>query len=144
MDVRRSQSKSTWEPLNGLAPYFVTWVHVPLYLYLQPMILHHQLIPFIFYVGIINAYSVGQIIIRHLTKDPEFPKHNILTLPLGLAIFDSLGPVLGIWPSVLGEGMYQIAFLFMMVGLGVGVYGSFVVSWSFCHEVDALLISKPA
>lgn len=130
MEVRRSQKKSPWEPLYGLGPYFVTWVHVPLYLYLQPVVLHDHLIPFVCYVGLINAYAVGQIIIRHLTKDPEFPKHNILTLPLGLGIVDSLGPVFGLWPSVLGGGCYQIAYLFMMFGLGIGVYGSFVVSVS--------------
>lgn len=53
---------------------------------------------------------------------------NILTVPLGLAVADSMGPVIGLWPSVLGFGTYQIAFVFMCMGLSVGVYGSFVVS----------------
>lgn len=101
-----------------------------LYLWLQPVILNHHMIPFVFYVGLINAYSVGQIIVAHLTKNPEFPVQNVLTLPLGFAVLDSAGPVVGAWPSALGDGMYQVAFVFLCMGLGVGVYGSFVVSFA--------------
>ena len=131
MQVRRDQGKAVETPLLGLLPSFVTWTLAPLYLYLQPVILHQHLIPFVFYVGLINAYSVGLIIIAHLTHDPSFPMGNVLVLPLGFAALDSLAPVLGLWPSVLGFGTYQIAFVFMCMGLAMGVYGSFVVSNSF-------------
>ena len=127
MEVRRERKQAVEAPLYGLAPYFVAWAHVALYLYLQPVILNTHLIPFVFYIGLINAYSVGQIIVAHLTKNPEFPMHNVLIFPLGLAIVDSLGPNLGLWPSALGSGTYQIAFVFMLTGLAIGVYGSFVV-----------------
>lgn len=61
--------------------------------------------------------------------------YNVLTLPLGLAATDSLGPMLGAWPSVLGDGMYQVAFVFLCMGLGVGIYGSFVVrARGFMHS----------
>ena len=53
---------------------------------------------------------------------------NVLILPLALAVLDSAGPILGLWPSVLGDGMYQVAFTFLMMGLAIGVYGSFIVS----------------
>ena len=129
MQKRKEQKKHAETALLGLVPYFVTWTIVPLYLYLQPVILNYHLVPFVFYVGLINAYSVGQIIIAHLTRDPKFPYQNILTIPLGLAVLDSLGPAIGLWPSALGNGTYQIALVFMCLGLGVGVYGSFVV----CH-----------
>lgn len=128
MKARREQGKDVYSPLFGLLPYFVTWIFVPLYLYLQPVILHYHLIPFVFYIGLINAYSVGLIIIAHLTKSPTFPMYNVLTVPLGLAVADSMGPIIGLWPSVLGFGTYQIAFVFMCMGLAIGVYGSFVVS----------------
>ena len=128
MKARREQGKEANSPLLGLIPYFVTWIFVPLYLYLQPVILHYHLVPFVCYVGLINAYSVGLIIIAHLTKNPDFPMHNVLTVPLGLAVADSMGPRLGLWPSILGFGTYQIAFVFMCTGLAIGVYGSFVVS----------------
>ena len=128
MDVQREQKKDVIKPLYGLIPYFVSWSFIPTYLYLQPVILEYHLIPFVFYVGLINAYSVGLMIVAHLTQDPTFPMYNVLTIPLGLAVLDSAGPFLGLWPSALGYGTYQIAFVFMCVGFGFGVYGSFVVS----------------
>ena len=128
MEVQRERKQSPTKPLYGLAPYFIASALVAAYLYLQPVILNHHLIPFVFYAGMLNAYSVGRMIVAHLTKDPEFPMHNVLTFPLGLAVVDSLGPTLGLWPSALGFGTYQIAFVFMLMGLSFGVYGSFVVS----------------
>ena len=130
MEVQRERKQSTTKPLYGLAPFFVASAHVAAYLYLQPVILNYHLIPFVFYAGLLNAYSVGRMIVAHLTKDPDFPMHNVLTFPLGLAVVDSLGPTLGLWPSALGFGTYQIAFVFMLMGLSFGVYGSFVVSLS--------------
>ncbi len=128
IQVRKERKQNPWIPLAGLLPYFATWTLVPLYLYQQPIILEQHLIPFVFYIGLINALSVGQLIVAHLAKLKEFPRYNVLSLPLGLAVFDSLGPMLRLWPSVLGNGTYQIAFVFFCLGLAVGVYGSFVVS----------------
>ena len=128
MEVQRERKKSATKPLYGLAPFFIASLYVAVYLNLQPIILKHHLIPFVFYAGLLNAYSVGQMIVAHLTKDPDFPMYNVLTFPLGLAVVDSLGPKLGFWPSALGSGTYQIAFVFMLMGLSIGVYGSFVVS----------------
>jgi ethanolaminephosphotransferase len=126
--VRKENRQDPVPPLKGLLPFFATWILVPFYLYQQPIILNHHLIPFVFYVGLINAYSVGQIIIAHLTKSPDFPQRNILSLPLALAVLDSAGTMLGLWPSALGNGTYQIAFVMLCLGLAIGVYGSFVVS----------------
>lgn len=102
------------------------------YLALQPEILHNHLVPFTFFVGLINALSVGKMITAHLVK-AEFPFDNVLVPPLALAMLDSLGPklkqYLGVgWPSALGSDGYQVAFVFLMLGLSVGVYGSFIVS----------------
>ncbi|KAL9126368.1 MAG: hypothetical protein Q9217_004570 [Psora testacea] len=110
LQVQRKEGKPIEPPLYGLIPYFITWLFVPTYLYLNPVILNHHLIPFVFYIGLINAYSVGQIIVKHLTKDSKFPMYNVLTLPLAVAVLDSMGPFLGLWPSALGGGTYQIAF----------------------------------
>ena len=128
MNKRREEGKRARIALLGLLPCFGYWLLAALYLYLQPIILHYHLIPFIFYVGLINAYAVGRIIIAHLTKNEDFPMVNVLTFPLALAVLDSAGPILGLWPSLLGNGMYQIAFTFLMMGLAIGVYGSFIVS----------------
>ena len=88
--------------------------------------------PFVFYAGLVNAYSVGQMITAHLVL-LDFPYYNVLVLPLAFAVIDSLGPVLqnniGLgWPSALGDGVYQVAYVFCMLGMAIGVYGSFVVS----------------
>lgn len=128
MQVRREQGKPVETPLLGLLPALARWTLFAVYLYLQPVILQQHLIPFVFYIGLNNAYSVGLIIIAHLTQNPTFPTENVMTWPLVFATIDSLGPFLGLWPSVLGSGMYQIAFMFSCTGLAVGVYGSFVVS----------------
>lgn len=154
-------------PLFGLAPFFFAWILIPTYLALNPIILRQHLVPFVFYVGLINAYSVGRMITAHLTKAP-FPYDNVLILPLLWGVIDSIGPLiqdklsniaasrynkgtdlswLG-WPSALGvNSVYQIAFVFMCVGIGIGVYGSFVVDviTSICDYLDiwCLTIKHP-
>ncbi len=112
----------------------MTWTLIPTYLYLNPEILHNHLVPFVFFAGLVNAYSVGQIITAHLVK-LDFPYYNVLVLPIAYGVFDSLGPFLqqniGVgWPSALGDGGYQVAYVFCMLGIAIGVYGSFVVSFA--------------
>lgn len=127
MQVRIKRGQDPVKPLYGLLPLVGTWTFVPAYLYLQPTILENHLVPFILYVGLINAYAVGRMIVGHLVKT-DFPYFNILQVPLALAVFDSAGPFLGFWPSALGSGTTgQVAFVFVCLGLAVGVYGSFVV-----------------
>ncbi|MCJ1421436.1 hypothetical protein MMC32_007800 [Xylographa parallela] len=132
LSLRKSSASHTRtheSPLLGLAPIFVEWTLVALYLYLQPVILNHHLVPFVFYVGLINAYSVGQIIVAHLTKNPNFPYQNVIAVPLGLAVLDS------------------IAFMFACLGMGIGIYGSFVVDiiTTICDYLDiwCLTIKHP-
>lgn len=75
------------------------------------------------------------MITAHLVE-LDFPYYNVLVLPIAYGVFDSLGPFLqqtvGFgWPSALGDGGYQVAYLFSMLGMAIGVYGSFVVSSLF-------------
>lgn len=146
MEVRRSRGQDPVKPLLGLLPILVSWVLIPAYLWLNPIILHHHLIPFTLFAGILNAYSVGQMIVRHLVKD-RFPYKNILIPPLAWAVVDSVGPLLGLWPSALGSDTYQVAFVFMMTGLAFGIYGSFVhdVITTICDYLDiwCLTIKHP-
>lgn len=143
IQARRSRRETGPSPLLGLAPFFGAWALITLYLHLRPEILHQHLVPFAFFVGLINAFSVGQIITAHLVK-AEFPYGNVLLAPLAWGVVDSLGPWLkehvGIgWPSALGANGYQVAFVFLCLGLGLGVYGSFVVS--FCEFSNFLFFS---
>lgn len=146
MKARRERKQDPLKPLLGLVPIAVTWTLIPLYLWLQPIILRQHLIPFVFYVGLVNAYSVGQMITAHLCKD-RFPYQNVLIAPLAWAVLDSLGPVLGLWPSSLGDDVYQVGFAFMCTGLAIGVYGSFVhdVITTICDYLDiwCLTIKHP-
>jgi ethanolaminephosphotransferase len=131
MKSRRDRGEQARIALLGLFPFASAWVLIAAYLMLQPNILHHHLVPFVFYVGLINAYSVGQIITAHLVI-LDFPYQNIIALPLSYGVIDSIGPVLqknlGFgWPSALGDDIYQVAFMFTCLGFAVGIYGSFVV-----------------
>jgi ethanolaminephosphotransferase len=137
LDARRDRGDAPYDALLGLAPFFGCWTLIVSYLALNPEILH--------------AYSVGQMITAHLTKS-EFPYQNVLALPLLFGIVDSLGPVLQArlgfgWPSALGDGVYQVAFMFSCLGLAIGIYGSFVVDVivSICDYLDiyCLTIKHP-
>lgn len=126
MKARRARLENPITPLFGLLPFVYMWILTPTYLYLQPHIRENHLVPFLIYVGIVNAYSVGQMIVAHLLKAP-FPRSNVLILPLAVAVIDSLGACLRLWWPVLGYSTYQVAFVFTALGIAVGVYGSFVV-----------------
>ncbi|OAA42702.1 ethanolaminephosphotransferase [Metarhizium rileyi] len=133
--------------LVGLLPFFAIWVMIVTYLHLQPIILNHHLVPFVLFAGIINAYSVGQMITAHLVK-LSFPYWNVLSIPLACGVMDSLGPVFfnrfGIgWPSALGHDDYQVSFVFLCLGIAFGVYGSFVVDVivSICDHLDIWCLS---
>lgn len=146
MEAVRKRGEDPYKPLLGLGPVLLTWILIPAYLALNPRILHHHLVPFIIFAGIVNAYSVGQMIVRHLVKD-KFPYKNVLLIPLAVAVVDSLGPKLGLFSSALGHNTYQIAFVFLMLGLAFGVYGSFVydVITTICDFLDiwCLTIKHP-
>ncbi|KAG9783430.1 Choline/ethanolaminephosphotransferase, partial [Aureobasidium melanogenum] len=144
--ARRERGEGPFKPLLGLLPITVTWILIPAYLWENPVILHYHLVPFIVFAGLVNAYSVGQMIVAHLVKD-KFPYQNVLVVPLAWAVLDSLGPRLGLWPSALGDDIYQVAFMFMALGLAFGVYGSFVhdVITTICDYLDiwCLTIKHP-
>lgn len=141
MKARRSRGQRARVALLGLLTFFTAWTLIPIYLFLQPNILHNHLVPFIFFAGLLNAYSVGRIIVAHLVKG-AFPRTNVLIGPLVFGAVDSLGPFLqehlptldlGFgqlklgWPSVLGQdSVYQVAFVFCCLGLSVGIYGEFI------------------
>lgn len=152
--ARRARGDRSRGALLGLLPFFGTWVLVVAYLALQPNILHSHLVPFVMFAGIVNAYSVGQMITAHLVK-LDFPYTNVLVLPLAWGVIDSMGPLLQYetsvswlgWPSALGDGVYQVAFMFCMLGMAIGVYGSFVVDVivTICDYLDiwCLTIKHP-
>jgi ethanolaminephosphotransferase len=149
--ARRARGDRSRGALKGLLPFFATWGFMASYLALQPHILYSHLVPFAMFAGFVNAYSVGQIITAHLVQ-LKFPYWNVMVIPLAWGVIDSLGPYLidmtgyG-WPSALGYGVYTVAFVFLMLGVAVGVYGSFVVDVivTICDYLDiwCLTIKHP-
>lgn len=146
--ARRSKNLSVGSALLGLVPFFTTWACIAVWLGLRPDILTQHLIPFLFFVGIAFAYQVGLIITAHLTKSP-FPFFNVLFFPIGFGMLDAAGPWLlnfcsfyGLgkwgWKSVLGDGEYEIAYVFACLGLAIGVHGSFIVDViaNICEYLD--------
>jgi len=152
VEARHARGQRTRVALLGFLSFTTAWTLIPTYLFLQPDILHNHLIPFVFFAGLLNAYSVGRIIVAHLTKS-SFPRTNILIPPLIFGVADSIGPFLQEqlgwgWPSALGQNsVYQVAFVFMCLGLSIGVYGSFVhdVITTICDYLDiwCLTIKHP-
>ncbi|RAH75576.1 aminoalcoholphosphotransferase [Aspergillus aculeatinus CBS 121060] len=146
MKIRSERGQDPIKPLFGLLPLVAVWTFVPAYLYLQPTILENYAIPFCLYVGLVNAYAVGRMIIAHLTKT-SFPYFNMLLVPLALATIDSVGDKYGVWSSLLGGEVGQAAFLWVCLGLSIGVYGSFVhdIITTICDYVDiwCLTIKHP-
>lgn len=150
--ARRARGDRSRGALLGLVPFFGVWTLVAAYLALHPNIMHAHLVPFVIFVTIVNAYSVGQMITAHLVKLP-FPYWNILAVPLAFGVIDAIGPLLqqaGLpfgWPTALNDGVYQVAFMFMMLGVAIGVYGSFVVDVivTICDYLDiwCLTIKHP-
>lgn len=152
--ARRARGDRSRGALLGLLPFFGIWTLIVAYLYLQPNILRCHLVPFTLFAGIVNAYSVGRMITAHLVG-LDFPYFNVLGLPLAFGVIDSAGPFLlhhlptGVvgWPSSLGDGVYQVAFMFCMFGVAIGVYGSFVVDVivTICDYLDiwCLTIKHP-
>lgn len=154
--ARRARGDRSRYALLGLAPLLISWSLITAYLVLQPAILRAHLIPFACFAGLLNAYSVGQMITAHLVK-LDFPFANVLNLPLLYAVVDSIGPHVNEWvpgapewlhwPSALGDGVYQVAYMFCMFGIAIGVYGSFVVDVivTICDYLDiwCLTIKHP-
>ncbi|PKY07815.1 Choline/ethanolaminephosphotransferase [Aspergillus campestris IBT 28561] len=137
MQVQRKRGQDPVKPLYGLLPIVVVWALVSAYLYMQPTILEQYTVPFALFVGMVNAYSVGRMITAHLTKT-DFPYFNVLLVPLALAVVDSLGQVVGLWPGVLNDEPRQIAFMFACLGLSIGTYGSFIydIITTICDYID--------
>lgn len=149
--ARRARGDRSRGALLGLLPFFGIWLLVVAYLYLHPTILRSHLVPFVMFAGVVNAYSVGQMITAHLVK-LDFPYWNVLGLPLAFGVGDALGPLLHEWtgfgwPSALGDDVYQVAFMFLMLGMAIGIYGSFVVDVivTICDYLDiwCLTIKHP-
>ncbi|KAI5300684.1 hypothetical protein KEM56_002268 [Ascosphaera pollenicola] len=131
LDAVKARGENRREALKGLLPALEMWVLVVIYLYLQPGVLQCCTVGVILYVGLMNAFSVSQMICAHVTKAP-FPYRNILTLPLYIAISDCLGRHMGFYSEcIMGN---HSTFIYASLGLALGVYGSFIHPYNENNE----------
>lgn len=134
--ARRAKGLSVAPALAGLLPFFAPWVLAGVYLHLTPSVLYKHLLPFVGFIGLSFAYQVGLMITAHLTKS-KYPYCSILVVPLLVAVVDAVGAEYGVWSGIFRHGN-EGALVLGMMGLALGVHGSFIVDvvMNICDYLD--------
>lgn len=116
-------SAQTQRAYRGILPFFIYYASVFVWLAYNPEIIYSCPLPFVLSVGLTMAFTVGRIIIGHLTKQ-EFPSsnpgsyiplvqflaYNMLTLGLGYDGVEITSDL--IWTGFgLSLGFYMLFFL---------------------------------
>ncbi|EPY50844.1 diacylglycerol cholinephosphotransferase [Schizosaccharomyces cryophilus OY26] len=113
----KKQQKCACKALLGLSPYLVQWTAVFLLYVKYPYFFEEQFVTIYLLNAIIFAYSVGVIIVSHVTES-SFPYWNVLILPFVVNALDAY--TFGILKN------YQKEYIFAYFGFGLGIYGNFV------------------
>lgn len=131
-NVYRVTKSSFVHAIKGLAPFFILWAGVFLWLATSPHLIYQQLFYVLLTIGISFALSVGRIITAHVTDNDEFPMWN----PTILFPFVCLGSH---YFMLLGEDVYSsdLYSLFMALGTNLGIYGCFV--GEIIHDITEYL-----
>lgn len=87
INARRKAKKPVLPALLGLSPFFAMSGIAYLFLSHHEEIVHFHLLPTLLYLGIVFAYSVGLIIIAHVSKK-HYPYVNMAFIPLILGLAD--------------------------------------------------------
>lgn len=85
--ARRKANQPVLPALLGLIPFFSMSAIAYTFLSHHEEIVHRHLLPTMLYLGIVFAYTVGLIIIAHVSKK-HFPYWNMTFIPLILGIAD--------------------------------------------------------
>jgi ethanolaminephosphotransferase len=116
--ARRKNKLPLAPALSGLIPFFLSTIITTAFAYFNPTVVTEQCVPFLLFLGVMFAYSVGLIITAHVTHAP-FPYFTpyFLLFPMlaGLLFNHKVGSIEArdiVWLSL---------------GLSIGVHGSFVV-----------------
>jgi ethanolaminephosphotransferase len=146
INARRKSNQPIAPALLGLTPFFVVSGVAYTFLSHHEEIVHHHLLPTSLYLGVVFAYTVGTIIISHVSEK-DFPYWNITFLPLLIGLADVyitpyFRPYCPSWILICREpyisGEYVLGSVLMAFGLSLGVYGGFVVDCIFtmCDYLD--------
>ncbi|BFZ58679.1 Phosphotransferase [Savitreella phatthalungensis] len=118
--ARRKQNLPLGPALAGLVPFFTTAIITLAFAYQHEKVVVTELvIPYMLVCGIVAAYQVGLVITAHVTHAP-FPVLPPLALLLPMIIALLVPPPK--WSTA-----NERAFVWSMLGLVTGVYGSFVI-----------------
>lgn len=119
--------------LKGLIPFFAFYASVALTLLLHPEIITTHCLAFVLTIGLTIAFTVGRIILAHLTLQP-FPYLNPpMLIPLGqLALIWISTHVYGFhYETVVGNVVWT------GLGLSLGLHGMFVTE--IIYEITTYL-----
>ncbi|ODV97405.1 hypothetical protein PACTADRAFT_74915 [Pachysolen tannophilus NRRL Y-2460] len=139
----KGNKESLHEATKGLFPFFWFYATVLLNLIFYPTILNNCLLPYLLSVGLAVAFSVGRIIIGHLTKQ-AFPIINAPML-IPIAQFILIQIIDKFFKYDLTKSVEYI--VWTGLGLSCGIYGMFVTDIIYdittYLDINALSIKYP-
>lgn len=132
-NVRKHYKSNPREYLNaikGLLPFFVYYLSVFALIIVNPVLIEKYSIPLVLMIGASVAFSVGRIILGHLTKQ-AFPYMTPSSfLPTIILILNEFLKFLG-YTDAIRE------LIWMGLGLSFGFYGMFVIE--IIYEITSYL-----
>lgn len=140
--TKKASNQSFKEALLGTIPFFTFYGSVFAWAYSFPSIVKYHLLPLCFGIGICFAFTVGRMITAHVSKQ-SFPVWNpLIFLPLVGILITQLGLHMGLTETLAGFGA-----VWLMVGISIGVYGSFIAEIIYqittYLDIGCLYIKRP-
>ncbi|OLL23093.1 putative CDP-alcohol phosphatidyltransferase class-I family protein [Neolecta irregularis DAH-3] len=135
VQFRRKEGLSSLRPLLDLLPFTLGISLSVAWIYANPILLERMVL-LECTIGTVFSYTVGHVIVRHVTKS-EFSYWNKLLTPLLFFWADSyLLPFYGFKSSLAGEN--SVLWLYAYFGLAVGIHGSFCIDviYTMCDYFD--------
>lgn len=125
-------SKKENEAYKGILPFFIYYLTVFLWLIINPVIIENYLLPFVLTIGLTMAFSVGRIIVGHLTKQ-SFPVANPSSfIPISQIFLYYLLTSLHYSPISITSDLIWTGF-----GLSLGFYSMFIIE--IIYEITTFL-----
>lgn len=127
---QQSNPRDYLNAIKGLLPFFVYYLSVFALIIVNPVLIEKYSIPLVLMIGASVAFSVGRIIVAHLTKQ-AFPYMTPASfLPTIILILNELLKFLG-YTDAIKE------LIWMGLGLSFGFYGMFVIE--IIYEITSYL-----
>lgn len=127
------QQAAIKESYKGLVPFFAYYSSIVLYIYMFPEILPHHGFPLFLSIGLTIAFSVGRMILAHLTLQ-EFP---FIQAPMFLPIIQIIlnKTLVGVYGIEVNKALSTVNWLGF--GLTLGIHAMFVTE--MIYEITTFL-----